>query len=276
MFRKTLAILCVTTVALGVGVSAASAQGVDRYEFLQMKKSLKAMEEDVARLRNALSGGDMQGRLNALEDELARLTGQLEQLQFKQRQNEDKSKLKLEDLEYRIIELEGGDPSILFQNDEPQQEGSIAPSVGGGTPSGGTLGTLTSTANVAGAEKAEYDAGVAAIRAGRTVEGRGVLQGFLSNYPDSALTGDAHYWLGESYYQDGEYQSAANRFLDGATLFPGSPFAPESLLKLGVTLSLLGRTDVACQTLREVSARYPNAADASQKARNEAQRAGCG
>ncbi|MEM7547332.1 MAG: tol-pal system protein YbgF [Pseudomonadota bacterium] len=274
MLMKSMAAVIWVGAALALTGQRAEAQGVDRYQFLQMEKSVKEMEAEVARLRNALAGGNLLDRLNALEDELSRLTGQLEQLQFAQRSHEDAAKLKLEDLEYRIIELEGGDPSILFQNDEPQQEGNLAPAPSAPS-SGGTLGTLTSTAPVSGAEKAEYEAGVAAIQSGRVVEGRGVLEGFLTSYPDSPLAGDAYYWLGESYFLNGEYQAAANRFLDAATLFPDGPLAPDSLLKLGVTLSLLGRDDVACQTLREVATRYPNAEQTTAKAATEAQRAGC-
>ncbi len=265
---------------IGLTAGSATAQGVDRYEFLEMQKTLKAMEGEIAQMRNVLAGGALTNRLNAMEDELQRITSQLEQVQFEQRRQADSAKLKFEDLEYRIIELEGGDPSILFQNDEPQQEGSLAPSVapgsGSSTPSsGGTLGTLTSTATVSGAEKAQFDTAVSAINGGRAVEGRGIMEGFLSSYPGSALAGDAHYWLGESYFATGEYQAAASRYLDGATLYPNGPRAPESLLKLGMTLNLLGRTDVACQTLREVAARYPNAPATAQQATAEANSAGC-
>lgn len=256
------------------------AQGVDRYQFIEVQKKVAAMEAEIAQMRNALSAGSLTSRLDAMEDELQRITAQLEQVQFAQRTQSDAAKLKFEDLEYRIIELEGGDPSILFQNDEPQQEGNLAPSIAPviGSPapsSGGTLGTLNSAVSVSGAEKAEFDAAVAAINGGRAAEGRSMMEGFLSGYPGSALAGDAHYWLGESFFATGEYQSAASRYLDGATLYPDGPLAPDSLLKLGMTLNLMGRADIACQTLREVPARYPNAAAAAQQATIEANNAGC-
>lgn len=256
----------------------ADAQGVDRYQFLQLEQQVRQMNDEISRLRNAVSGGGMTLRLNQLEDEISRLTGQLEQLQFAVRRQEEASKLKLQDLEYRIIELEGGDPSILFQ-EEQNDQGSVLPAPGAppaAPPTGGTLGVITTTANVAGPERSAFEAAAGAVRAGRPEEGRNLLERFLSDYPGTVLAGDANFWLGESYYQTGDYQRAANRFLDGATLTPGSAIAPESLLKLGVTLSLLGQTDVACSTLREVGQRYPGATDAVQRAEVEAQRTGCG
>ena len=280
------AIAAPLAVAAFLAPGAANAQSVDRYEFLQVKKGLAAMEEEVQRLRNAVSGGDLRGRLDALEDEISRLTGQIERLEFRQREHDKAAKVKLEDLEYRIIELEGGDPSILFQQEDEGglgQQGALAPasnapaaSASAGASSGGTLGVITTTATVSGSERSLFDSGVAAVQAGRADEGREILSSFLSGYPDSALVGDAHYWLGESYSRLGDYQTAANRYLDGATLYPGSPRAPESLLKLGMTLSLLGQREVACSTLREVGQRYPNAGATVAQAESEALRANCG
>lgn len=258
----------------------ALAQGVDRYEFVQMQKQLESLQQEIGQLRGQMSGG----RVDTVEDELTRMVAQIERLEFAQRQQEAAAKQKIEDLEYRIIELEGGDPSILFQQEEKQ--GGLAPGPAAPArsaepiqqsqqPQGGSLGTLNSSAAVSGPENASYEAGVAAVRAGRGAEARADLEAFLSNYPNSARASDAHYWIGETYFVDGEYRAAAQRFLDGATLSPGAAMAPESLLKLGMTLGLLGRQDAACSTLREVRQRYPQAVDQVARAEREAGRAGC-
>lgn len=262
---------------------AAAAQGVDYYEFRQLEKRLEKAQVELQRLSNAVSGGDFQQRLDQVNGEISRVTGELEQLEFRMRQHEQQSKQKLEDLEYRIIELEGGDPSILFQEDapvQPQQQGSLSEPE---QPSGGTLGTLTTNsagqtvaAPAANAEQAAFDAGVLAAQAGRQGEAKDLLESFVTRYPDSPLAGEAYHWLGESYLAGGDYQSAASRFLDAATLYPSNAKAPDSLVRLGMTLSLLGQNQVACSTLAEVRQRYPGAAGAVQQADLEAQRAGCG
>lgn len=263
---------------------AAPAQnGPDRYEFRQLRDRVKAAEAELALLKNAVAGSDTLRRFDQLANEISRLTGEIEQLEFRVRQVEDSSKRKLEDLEYRIIELEGGDPSVLFENNTDQglqQQGAL--SGGGQAPAAGqTLGQLTvdstgSAVNAGASERAAFDAGVAAARAGRSAEATQILERFVGQYPDSGLAGEAYYWLGESRFSDGDYQSAASSFLDAATLYPTSGLAPQSLLRLGVTLSLLGQNDVACSTLREVGQRYPGAGDVVNRARDEALRAGCG
>ena len=230
-----------------------------------------------------MSGGDFLTRLEQVKGEISRVTNELEQLEFRVRQNEQQTKQKLEDLEFRIIELEGGDPTLLFQEEAPeqtQQQGSLTQPE---QPSGGTLGTLTTNsagqtvaAPAASAEQAAFDAGVLAAQAGRQGEAKNLLEGFVTRYPDSPLAGEAYHWLGESYLAGGDYQSAASRFLDAATLYPGNAKAPESLVRLGMTLSLLGQNQVACSTLAEVRQRYPGAAGAIQQADQAAARAGCG
>lgn len=254
----------------------AAAQAVDQWQFRELRKQVEDLSEEVARTRNALAGGNIQQRLNALEDEISRLTGQIERLEHAVRTHNDNAKKKLEDLEYRIIELEGGDPSILFQNDGSSDQGSLAPS--GGTsvaaaPSGGqSLGVLTTPATPGGGD---FQSGVAAAQAGRYGEAISVLGAFVSANPDSPLAGDANYWMGESYFAQGQYQNAANRYLDAASLYPTSAKAPESLVRLGVSLNLMGKRDVACSTFREVRVQYPGTT-AEGMAASEAQRAGCG
>lgn len=276
--RLTLARSTLLAAASILFAGAAAAQGVDRYEFLETKKRVETLERDLSQLRGAVGGGALNGRVNQIEDELRNLIGQVERLEHAMRQQESAYKQKVLDLEYRIIELEGGDPSILFEEQKQNQndQGSLAPPPGAPQQQGGSLGALRSSAPVGGGEQADFNAAVAAVREGRSEDARRMLQDFLSGYPGSPLAADANYWMGEAHYQDGQLQQAAQRFLDGATLNPGASMAPVSMLKLGVTLGLLGKKDAACSTLREVRGRFPQSGEVIQSAAAEAGRLGCG
>jgi tol-pal system protein YbgF len=98
---------------------------------------------------------------------------------------------------------------------------------------------------------------------------------FIEKYPDHNLAGSAQYWLGETYYAQGDYREAAKNFLSGYKRFPKSRRAPDSLLKLGVSLNKLGQTQQACASLGAVGSQYPNAVDAKKRAQAEFRRAGC-
>jgi tol-pal system protein YbgF len=98
---------------------------------------------------------------------------------------------------------------------------------------------------------------------------------FLQKYPDHGLAGAAQYWLGETFYAQGDFRRAAASFLQGYKKYPKSRRAPDSLLKLGISLNRLGQGDQACAAYAAVSAEYPKAVDARKRAQAEAKRAGC-
>ena len=98
---------------------------------------------------------------------------------------------------------------------------------------------------------------------------------FLGKYPDHNLAGSAEFKLGETYYAQQDYTSAAKAYLAGYKQFPKSRRAPDSLLKLGLSLGRLGQKDQACAALNSVGDEYPNAVEVKKRAQAEYKRAGC-
>jgi len=99
---------------------------------------------------------------------------------------------------------------------------------------------------------------------------------FLKKFPSDSLAGNAQYWLGESHFVRGQYKAAAGAFLKGYQAYVQSPKAPDSLLKLAMSLDRLGQKDAACSSYNELGAKFPNAPQAVKaRAQSERQRAGC-
>jgi tol-pal system protein YbgF len=98
---------------------------------------------------------------------------------------------------------------------------------------------------------------------------------FLEKYPDHSLAGSAQYQLGETFYAQANYQEAARNFLQGYKNYPKSRRAPDSLLKLGLSLRKLDQRDQACAALASVSTEFPRAVEAKKRAQAELKRAGC-
>jgi len=82
---------------------------------------------------------------------------------------------------------------------------------------------------------------------------------FIQEYPDHELASNAQYWLAESYYAQENFTKAAVNFLKGYQNYPKSGKAPDSLLKLALSLSKLGSIGEACTTLSKLASEYPNA-----------------
>ncbi len=98
----------------------------------------------------------------------------------------------------------------------------------------------------------------------------------ISSYPNDQLAGSAQYWIGESYYVRGQYKSAADAFLKGYKKYKSSDKAPDTLLKLGMSLAELGQKQAACSTFDELAKKFPYApAPILDQAKGEREKAGC-
>jgi TolA-binding protein len=74
----------------------------------------------------------------------------------------------------------------------------------------------------------------------------------------------------------GQYRSAAGAFLKGYQNYGRNAKAPESLLRLAMSLQRLGQKDAACSSFSELASKYPSASPhVKTSAQAERQRAGC-
>lgn len=102
------------------------------------------------------------------------------------------------------------------------------------------------------------------------------FEDFLTRYPNDSLAGNAQYWLGEAYFVRGQYKAAAGAFLKGYQSYSGNARAPDSLLKLAMSLDRLGQKDAACSSYAELTTKFPNAPqNVKMRAKSERQRVGC-
>lgn len=81
---------------------------------------------------------------------------------------------------------------------------------------------------------------------------------FLSKYPNSELSDDALYWLGDLSYGEGEDSAALGYFEDMLDRFPASERAPAALYKARACLLKLGRPDEAAAKGDELVNRFPD------------------
>ena len=92
------------------------------------------------------------------------------------------------------------------------------------------------------------------------VDAENAFRAFVTAHPDHKLAGNAHYWLGETYYVRNDFSSAARTFAEGYRQFPKSAKGPDNLLKLALSLVRLGNKQDACVTFARLSKEFPKAA----------------
>ncbi|TAJ38774.1 MAG: tol-pal system protein YbgF [Reyranella sp.] len=206
----------------------------------------------------------VEDRLNQLQQAISLLTGQIEQLQYRNQQLQQQMEKMQADYEFRLEQVEKG----------------------GGRPGGAPGARPTAPPTAAAAPQAAAAAGAAdqvyndAFKKLQDGDYAGAEKGFrtfVQRNPQHALAGNAQYWLGETYYARRDYQNAMTAFAEGYKAYKTSPKGPDNLLKLGVTLANLGRKPDACAIFARFAQDYPRATDL-QKRRivQERQKNGCG
>ncbi|PPR78949.1 MAG: hypothetical protein CFH01_00704 [Alphaproteobacteria bacterium MarineAlpha2_Bin1] len=99
---------------------------------------------------------------------------------------------------------------------------------------------------------------------------------FIQKNKDHKLSSNAYYWLGEVYYVKKSFAEAAGAFIDSYKLFPLGNKAPDSLLKLGMSLAELGNSNEACESFEELLLKFPEAnSRIRRRALQESVRIGC-
>lgn len=136
-----------------------------------------------------------------------------------------------------------GDGSVV--TDVPAPPGTEAPAA--------AIGPATT-----GDPQADYERSYQQLVNGDYQLAEAGFRAFLVAYPGNALAEDARFWIGESLYSRGEYREAAQAFLDAYNAAPRGLKAPETLLRLGMALSVLGQPTTACATYAQVLREYPD------------------
>ena len=106
-----------------------------------------------------------------------------------------------------------------------------------------------------------YNAAYAFIEVNDLAAAEVAFQNFLDQYPDHDLASNAGYWLGESFYARDMYGAAVRAFAGSVRDNRDGRKAPDALLKLSMTLAVLGQKSEACRLLEFLPQEYPDASD---------------
>jgi tol-pal system protein YbgF len=202
-------------------------------------------------------GSTVLERVGAIEGELQRLTGKIEQLENRIDRVARDGANKIADLQFQVTELAGGDLSKL----------PPATPLGGAADGPGTVPgspPVIQGGAMAIGEQADFDKAKAAFDAGDFTGSAGLFQTFTQTYTAGSLYSEAHFWRGEALSKSGDTSGAARAYLDSFSSAPNGAMAGPALLKLGQALGNLGQRQEACVTLTEVGTRFPGSPSAAE------------
>lgn len=204
-------------------------------------------------------------RMNSMEEQLTRLTNQTEQLQNRIRQTVEENTRRLDDIEFRLCEMdETCDLGALTTPApiEPDSGVTVVPQIttdpSGNSPAG-QQGTAASAA-----EQADFDAANQALSEGDYLRAAELFQAVAEKHAGGPLTAEALYQRGVALDQAGQSKSAAAAWLEGFTADPDSPRAGDSLLGIARVIENDGDPVAACLYLAEIPVRFPDSQSATE------------
>jgi len=273
-------IVLILSLTLGLATSGgAIAQSGDE-TLADIRQELSVLYVEIQKLKRELSttgsagslelGGSALQRLDALEAEVQRMTSKTEELEFRVDQVVRDGTNRIGDLEFRLVELEGGDVSKL--GDTTTLGGGKMPETPAVAPPPAT--ETPPATELAVSEEADFNRAEEALAAGNAQEAAGLYAAFLTSYPGSPLEIRAQLGRGKALEQTGETSQAARAYLNAFSGKPDGPDAPEALFNLGRMLGELKQQQEACVTLSEVAVRFPASPFVAQ-AQSEMQSRNC-
>lgn len=202
---------------------------------------LRALESDNSAMQDQLS--EQQRRLSGLgavglgssvanlEEQVRSLRGQVEELQYRLEQQNERQRALYVDLDSRLQVLQGGDASSVRNSGLREDDN---------------------------ADQKAYLAAFQQLKSGSYDESIAAFHDFLKRYPESPYAPNAQYWIGEAHYVDRNFDQAWAAFKRVLERFPASAKASDALLKQALLRVEQNRSSDAKKLLKQVLSRYPN------------------
>jgi len=192
----------------------------------EQQQQRKANEDSDAQLRRSLL--ELQNQIESLRGDLARMTGQNEQLLREMSEMQRRQKDVVQGVEERLRKFE---------------------------PSKVTVDGKEFTADPA--EQRDYEAAMAIFRKGDFPAAQTAFAEFNRRYPQSGYRPSALFWLGNAQYANRDYRGAIGNFRALLTLAPDHARAPETVLSIANCQLELKDNAGARKTLDDLVKAYP-------------------
>jgi tol-pal system protein YbgF len=109
---------------------------------------------------------------------------------------------------------------------------------------------------------AKYDTAYNAFKGKKYKESREKFEQFIKDFPGDKLSENAHFWIGETYYNEKDYEGAILAYETFLKKYPKSDKAPSGLLKQGLAFIGIGDKKTGKVILEQLLERYPKSKEA--------------
>jgi len=203
-----------------------------------LQKDVQGSQQEIAALRK--SNADLQAALDSARVDMQTQSGKVDDLRIAAQKPADDLQLLRDDLTKRLAAIDERLAKLEKSVGDVQKKEEAAQQ----TP------------------ERLYQDGVAALKGGDAAKARELFSTFLERYPKHQLAANAHYWTGESYYGEKNFEQAILEYQEVIKNFPESDKVPAALLKQGMSFKELGDAKSAQYVWKKLLDEFPKSAEA--------------
>lgn len=210
------------------------------------QKEMAGYQRDMAAIRKG--GADLQATLDTARVDMQLLTGKVDDVRIMAQKPADDIALLRDDVGKRFASLEerfaalDGRLSTLEKGVAEQQRKAAQQQQE--TP------------------EFVYQQAMDAMKGGEVAKARELFTRFLSLYPKHKLAANAHYWMGETYYSEKNFEQAVLEFQEVIKNYPEKEKVPAAMLKQGMAFKEMGDTKSAIYIYRKLLEEFPRSDEA--------------
>jgi tol-pal system protein YbgF len=254
--------------ALAVALACAPEAVAANKDMERLQIQIASLQGQIAELQRTVEDG--QREVKRLNEALAEQAAALRKAMQDRRLQDESISTNLRDLAERMSllteQIQTARAAAAVREAPPPvtgQEGGVGPSAG--SPSTAPAPTAPSSGPPP-APRELYTQAYADYARGNFDLAIQEYQEYLRNYPDTDLSDNAQYWIGECLYSKGKFVEAVDAWNELLGKYTSSDKLPDARFKKGMALERLGRRSQALVEYRYVADRYPNS-EAGKKAR---------
>jgi len=206
----------------------------------------KSFKTDVASVRKL--SADIQANIDSVRTEMQALNGKLDDIALSAKKPSEDLQRFREDADKRIIALEDRVVKLQAAVDELNKRSTAQPQQKEAAPTPDAL----------------YMKGLETFKAGDMAGARDIFTKFLEQYPKEDLVANAHYWIGETYYSEKNYEQAILAFQEVIKNHPQKDKVPAAMLKQSMAFKAIKDTKSARYVLKKLMEEYPKSDEAKK------------
>jgi tol-pal system protein YbgF len=208
----------------------------------------KGFKTDVANVRKM--SADIQATIDSTKSEMQALNGKFDDTALAVKKPADDLARYREDADKRIIALE---ERILKQQTQIDSLSKKMAEMG-----------KAKTDETTSASDSLYLKGLDSLKAGDVAAAREQFTRFLDQNPKHDLAANAHYWIGETYYSEKNYESAILSYQEVIKSYPGKEKVVAAMLKQAMSFHAIKDSKSARFVLKKLIEGFPKSEEAKK------------